>query len=55
MRESYKSIDEHNYVSVFNSATKIKEDTLNGFKLGVLGLQDRAKIEDIYWKTLKKV
>ena len=55
MRQVAKEVSEDNFMATFNTISKIKEDTLNAFKLGVLNLEDRAKVEDLYWKTLKNV
>ena len=55
MREEVKKLDQENYASVYNQVSKIKEDSLNAFKFGVLGLVDRAKVEDLYWSALQEI
>jgi len=56
MREVEEELDKlKNWQEVYNDAIKIKEDSLNAFKLGILSLVERAKIETIYWRILKKV
>lgn len=37
---------------VFNDCAMYKEDSLNAFKLGVISLEERAKIETLYWNIL---
>jgi arginine decarboxylase len=56
MREVEEDLDKlKNWQEVYNDAVKLKEDSLNAFKLGILSLVERAKIETIYWRILKKV
>lgn len=56
MREVEEDLDKYeNWQEVYNDAVKLKEDSLNAFKLGILSLVERAKIETIYWRILKKV
>ena len=56
MREAEEEFDKlKNWQEVYNDTVKFKEDSLNAFKLGILSLVERAKIETIYWRILKKV
>ncbi|EQC51959.1 biosynthetic arginine decarboxylase [Bacteriovorax sp. DB6_IX] len=56
IREVEEDLDKYeNWQEVYNDAVKLKEDSLNAFKLGILSLVERAKIETIYWRILKKV
>ena len=55
MRTNFEDLSGSNYFQIYNNAQKIKEDTLNAFKLGVLGLEERAKVEGMYWSSLKKI
>ncbi len=56
MRELDEELDKYrNWQEAYNDASKLKEDALNAFSLGILSLEERAKIETIYWKVLKKV
>lgn len=40
---------------IYNNANQIKEKCLSEFKLGVLGLDERAKIETIYWRIVNAI
>ena len=40
---------------IYNGALQIKKDCLSAFKLGVLGLEERAKIETIYWRVVNNI
>ena len=55
IRESEKNLNKDNYQEMFNDATGYREDCLNAFKLGILGLEERAKVETLYWQILQKV
>lgn len=56
MRELDEDLDKYkNWQQAYNDANKIKEDALSAFSLGILSLEERAKIETIFWKVLKKV
>ncbi|WP_127717462.1 biosynthetic arginine decarboxylase [Halobacteriovorax sp. HLS] len=51
MREIEAELYErHSLQESFNDAAKLKEDALNAFKLGILSLSERAKIETIFNK-----
>jgi arginine decarboxylase len=43
------------YQDVYNEATQVMEDALSAFKLGVLGLEELARTETLYWKLMRAV
>lgn len=45
----------HNYQEAYNDASRIMEDVLGGFKLGVLGLEELARAETLYWKAMRTI
>ncbi len=47
--------DSDNYQEVYNDAVQIKEQAMNGFKLGILSLDEVAKIETLYWELLNRI
>tara|TARA_R110002072_G_scaffold534_1_gene3415 strand:- start:22291 stop:24210 length:1920 start_codon:yes stop_codon:yes gene_type:complete len=53
-QESNKFTKE-NFQTIFNESVQIKEEGLNAFKLGVIGLDERAKIETIHWRIMQKI
>ncbi len=55
MRELNTDLNEKNYQDVYNDATNLKEESVSAFKLGVLSLDERAKLETLYWKTCKSI
>lgn len=50
-----EKIDIENYQVAFNEADQLKEDSLNAFRLGILSLEEKAKIVTLYWQIMKKV
>jgi arginine decarboxylase len=55
MRELVSELQEKNYQEVYNDATKLKEESVSAFKFGILSLDERAKLETLYWKVCKKI
>ncbi len=47
--------DSDNCQEVYNDAGQIKEQAMNGFKLGVLTLDELAKTETLYWQLLTRI
>ena len=46
---------EKNYQDAYSEASHIMEDAQNAFKLGVLGLEELAKTESLYWRLMRKI
>jgi arginine decarboxylase len=55
MRESLEEITPENFQEIYNDAVAIKTDALSGFKLGVLSLEERAKIETLFGKICTRI
>lgn len=55
IRDLSNDVSEKNYKDVYNDAQKVKEDTESAFKLGVLTLEERAKVETLFWKISRQV
>lgn len=55
MRDLTNDLGPKNYNDVYNDATKLKEESVAAFKLGILTLDERAKLETLYWKLCKKI
>jgi arginine decarboxylase len=55
MRDLSQELKEKNYQEVYNDATKLKEESVSAFKFGILTLDERAKLETLYWKICKKI
>ncbi|GAB6053737.1 biosynthetic arginine decarboxylase [Magnetospira thiophila] len=44
-----------NHQEAYNEAAMLLDDTLNAFKLGVLGLEELARVESLYWKLMRDI
>jgi arginine decarboxylase len=55
MRDLTNDISPKNYQDVYNDATKLKEESIAAFKFGILSLDERAKLETLYWRLCKKI
>lgn len=56
MREMHSwKVSSENYQEIYNEAVQIKEQALSAFKLGVITLKERAKIETLYWQIIENV
>ena len=55
IREIAEGLTKENVLATFHDAQAKKEEALSGFKLGILSLEDRAKVENIYWKICRKI
>ncbi|HET7752456.1 MAG TPA: biosynthetic arginine decarboxylase [Anaeromyxobacteraceae bacterium] len=50
MREIVGSLNPRNKAEVWHDAVAKKEEALSMFKLGIIGLDDRAVVESLFWK-----
>ncbi|MBU0484310.1 MAG: biosynthetic arginine decarboxylase [Proteobacteria bacterium] len=55
MRESAESLTTDNYQEIFNDAQQAKTDAITAFKLGVVSLEERARIETLYWQVITRI
>ncbi|MBN21718.1 MAG: arginine decarboxylase [Bdellovibrionaceae bacterium] len=55
MREVLESLTTKKLLENYHDALHLKEDGLNLFKVGLLSLEDRAKIEQLFWTICKEV
>jgi arginine decarboxylase len=55
MRYAFKNMNYKNMLESMNEAIGRKEEAFSLFKLGVLNLQDRAKVEHLFWQICRKV
>jgi len=44
-----------NYQEAYNQASRIMEDVRAAFKLGVLGLEELARTESLYWRLMRAI
>ena len=55
MREAAESLCMENYQEIFNDVQQYKDETINAFRLGVVTLEERAKVETLYWQVIRSV
>lgn len=55
LREFLGNLDHTNYKEVYNDSQQVRDDALQAFKLGILTLEDRAKVETLFWKASQRV
>ena len=55
MKYLYRDLSEKNYQDIYNDACILKDEGVNGFKLGVLSLEERAITETLYWNICHKI
>jgi arginine decarboxylase len=53
LEESIEEVTSENFVGVYNTISKIKEESYHAYKLGLITLQERAYIEMLFWKGAK--
>lgn len=49
IKQLLKDLNHANYQDIYNDACILKEEGINAFKLGVLNLQERAQVENMFW------
>ncbi len=55
MRELTQEINPENSQNIYNESLQIKENAINAFRLGVISLEERAKVETLFWMIYKRV
>jgi arginine decarboxylase len=55
MREIVSGLNPRNSGEAYNDALAKKEQALTMFKLGILGLEERATVEGLYWHLCRKL
>ncbi len=53
MREIVESLTPKNSRETYHDAVAKKEEVLSRFQLGLVGLEDRAKVEGLFWKLCR--
>jgi arginine decarboxylase len=53
--ETYNSINTENFQEAYHDVTQFKEEALNRFNLGYLSISERARAEQFYWASCRKI
>ena len=55
MRDLLKDLTHKNLLEHFHDAIQTKEEAFSMFNLGILSLEDRAKVENLFWQISKQI
>ena len=55
IRDLWSELTIDNFQETYNDAQQLKEEIIQGFKLGVINLQERGVAETLFWKICNKV
>ena len=55
MRELQQNLSHKVLLEHYHDAIQLKEEALSMFKVGILSLEDRAKVENIFWQICKTI
>lgn len=55
IRDVKDNLNTENFQEAYNDAKGYREDCTNAFKLGIIDLEERAKVETLYWGILREV
>ncbi len=55
IRDLLTDLNPQNYLETYHDGLQIKDEAISAFKLGILNLEERAKIENIFWKICKLI
>ncbi len=53
--DTYQTINSDNFQEAYHDITQFKEEALNRFNLGYLSITERARAEQFYWASCKKI
>ena len=53
--ETYTTLSTQNYQEAYHDAIQFKNEAISLFNFGYLGLQERAKAEELYWQCCQKI
>jgi arginine decarboxylase len=53
--EAYVNVSVKNFQESYHDALQLKEEAVSAFTLGVLGLRERARVEQLFWALCEKI
>jgi arginine decarboxylase len=53
--ETYAGVSRKNFLEAYHDALQLKEEAINAFKLGILDLRARARVEQLFWATCERI
>ena len=55
LRETLATVTRKNYLEAYHDVVALREDALSLYRHGILGLRDRAKAEQLFWATARRI
>jgi arginine decarboxylase len=55
MWEAYNSVNKRNFQEAYNDIIELKEESITLFRHGLLNLQTRARAEELFWATCRRI
>jgi arginine decarboxylase len=55
LHETYEGVSRKNFLEAYHDALQLKEEAINAFKLGLLDLKARARVEELFWATCERI
>lgn len=55
IRDIESGLSNDNFQEAYNDIAQLKEQAMQAFKLGIMSLEEMAKIEVLYWQTLSRI
>ncbi len=53
--ESFSGVSRKNFQETYHDVLQFKEEAITAFNLGVLDIQERARVEQMFWATCEKL
>jgi arginine decarboxylase len=53
--ETYASITRKNFQEAYHDALQLKEEAITAFNLGLVGLNERARVEQLFWAVCERI
>ncbi len=53
--ETYINVSVKNFQEAYHDALQLKEEAVSAFTLGVLGLRERARVEQLFWAVCERI
>ena len=53
--ETYMNVSVKNFQESYHDALQLKEEAVSAFTLGVLGLRERARVEQLFWAVCERI
>ncbi len=53
--DTYQGVSRKNFQEAYHDALQLKEESITTFNLGVIGLKERARIDQLFWATCEKI